>query len=139
MLRIPDETAEFRGPAQRNTKLARERRDRDTDDADNDERTSGIRKTLRAGGRIIMLGDGTEVVNSSDNVVDDSDEPFEKSEDDSEALSKPAAKTIKSEHDDEEMKDATAAPTLNAPASTAASNDSKPSTDPPTKQEDKEV
>ena len=64
-----------------------------------------------------MLGDGTEVVNSSDNVVDDSDEPFEKNEEDSEALSKPTAKTIKSEHDDEEMKDAAASTTLNALAS----------------------
>lgn len=91
-----------------------------------------------------MLGDGTEVVNSSDD-VDDSDEPFEKPEEDAEALSKPAAKPVKSENEDSEMKDAT--PTAESASTDSktetvaktAETDTKPSSDPPTKQEDKEV
>lgn len=91
-----------------------------------------------------MLGDGTEVVNSSDD-VDDSDEPFEKPEEDAEALNKPAAKTVKSENEDSEMKDAT--PTTESASTNAkteiaaktAETGSTPSSDPPTKQEDKEV
>ncbi|KAI5784663.1 phosphatase 2C-domain-containing protein [Geopyxis carbonaria] len=85
--------AEFRGPGNRNFEESADEYDEDNN--------SAVRTTLRSGGRIIMLGDGTEVLADSDEVDMFDDEQNQDDEKDDEALEKP-----KKAEDDLDMKDA---------------------------------
>lgn len=94
--------AEYKGPGGRRSNRFT---DESPDEFDAEESNGVVRDAIRSG-RIIMLGDGTEVLTDSDNTAMFDDE--QKDEKDDEALAKTPSKEDKSV--DTEMKDTQKAP-----------------------------
>jgi protein phosphatase 2C family protein 2/3 len=121
--------AEMRGPGKRGG-FSDDSPDEFDDDDEN--RVQVIRTAIR-GGRIIMLGDGTEVSTDSDATFDDEELNNEK---DDEALAK-TPKESKSE--DVEMGDASQSVTSSNPATKNAASESATTTTTPNKEGDESV
>jgi hypothetical protein len=112
-------TAKFRGPAKHGNFPATD--SPDEFDAETDHSVKVIHNAIR-GGRIIMLGDGGEVLTDSDATFDDEELKDEK---DDEALPKTPKESSKSE--DVEMRDAGAskAASESTPTTTNVTSDDK--------------
>ena len=95
-------TAEYRGSVGKRTGRFAD----DSPDEFDDEESNGLIRNAIRSGRIIMLGDGSEVLTDSDDAAMFDDE--QKDEKDDEALSKKTANQEESKSADTEMKDSEA-------------------------------
>jgi len=121
----PPEYAELRGPGNR-------RGFEDSADEFDEDHNNGIRTTLRTGGRIIMLGDGTEVLTDSDEVdMFDGDDKDDDDERDDEALEKAASKERKAEDVDMKESDSTSSNTEKGKGNEKATPSADSKTEPP--------